>query len=187
MEEYKGFKGGHEYRGCSQFYTGTCQNDLNKNVTCIGYYEDEDGTNEYSFYVNKERCIDYKTINSFSYDKLKGKYYYGTKMSQTYKDLVSSTVNKDKECPKNKKNCGLLNKDIKLCLPIEEKCPINDIVINNKATYNENGLNYSSIEFGDNYIHFTNEKTSNDIIFDLILSIESPLSIVEIEGIFNFI
>ena len=180
--EYKGFKGGHEYRGCSQFYTGTCQNDLNKNVTCIGYYEDEDGTNEYSFYVNKERCIDYKTINSFSYDKLKGKYYYGTKMSQTYKDLVSSTVNKDKECPKNKKNCGLLNKDIKLCLPIEEKCPINDIVINNKATYNENGLNYSSIEFGDNYIHFTNEKTSNDIIFDLILSIESPLSIVEIEG-----
>ena len=103
-------------------------------------------------------------------------------MSQTYKDLVSSTVNKDKECPKNKKNCGLLNKDIKLCLPIEEKCPINDIVINNKATYNENGLNYSSIEFGDNYIHFTNEKTSNDIIFDLILSIESPLSIVEIEG-----
>ena len=104
------------------------------------------------------------------------------KCQTTYKDLVSSTVNKDKECPKNKKNCGLLNKDIKLCLPIEEKCPINDIVINNKATYNENGLNYSSIEFGDNYIHFTNEKTSNDIIFDLILSIESPLSIVEIEG-----
>lgn len=79
------------------------------------------------------------------------------------------------------KKSGLLNEDIKLCLPIEEKCPINDIVINNQSIYNNNGLNYSSIPFGNNYIHFTNEKTSNDIIFDLIFSIESPLSEVEIE------
>ena len=47
-------------------------------------------------------------------------------MSQTYENLLTNTTSK-KKCPNTKKSCGLLNKDIRLCLPIEEECPINDI------------------------------------------------------------
>lgn len=102
--EYKGFKGGHEYIGCSEFFFGTCENDLNKVVTCTGYTYDEDyGTEEYVFNVDKERCINYKTIEPFSYNKFQQKYYYGTKMSKTYQNLLNSTVNRNEECPKNKK------------------------------------------------------------------------------------
>ena len=177
--EYKGLKGGHTYPDCSVLFPSTCDSDLNKVVTCETYTDTEDGREYYDFAVNKERCVDYTTIKSFPYAFLEGKYYYAEKMSQTYEDLLKNTISKKKKCPKTKKSCGLLNKDIRLCLPIEEECPINDIIINNQSTYSENSINYKSVTFGDKYIHYTNEKTDNDIIFNLSLSIENPLSKIE--------
>ncbi len=101
-------------------------------------------------------------------------------MSKTYEKLLNETANKNEECPFSKKNCGFLNKEKKLCLSTDEICPINDIIINNQSTYSENGITYNSTVFGSDYIHYTNEKTNGDIILDLLISIENPLSKIEV-------
>lgn len=119
--------------------------------------------------------------SSFDYNHFYGTYYYEKKTQESYEELLKSTVKKGGNCPKDKKSCGLLNKESILCLPINEDCPINDIIINNQSSHSENNLIYNSLQFGDDYIHFTNQKKNNQIILDLIMSIESPVSRIEIK------
>lgn len=85
------------------------------------------------------------------------------------------------KCPEGKKKCGFLYKGSMLCFNIEDECPINDIIFNENKEYVDNNITYKTIKINENeYIHYTNEKTNNQIIFDLILSIEHPLSKIEI-------
>ena len=175
---YKGFKGGHKYKNCDYLFSGTCADYKNKEVYCPSKSSQKKKTKKKK--VDKEHCVDYTEIKSFPYIELRDNFYYYTKMSKTYEKLLNETVNKNEECPFSKKNCGFLNKEKKLCLSTDEICPINDIIINNQSTYSENGITYNSIVFGSDYIHYTNEKTNNDIILDLLISIENPLSKIEV-------
>ena len=172
---YKGLQGGHKYDECDYLFEGTCESDKNKNVYCPGK-SSEDGDTPV---LDQKTCVDFYQINSFPYTKLKDRYYYAEKKASSYKDLLNNTVNKDEQCPKTKKKCGYLNKESKLCLSFEEKCPINDIIINHNSTYSEDNITYKTIILGDDYIHYTNEKIDNQIIFDLLISIENPLSKIE--------
>ena len=178
---YKGFKGGHKYKNCVYLFPGECADDFGREVYCpkesYSYSDEEEEPQP----LDHKTCVDYYEIRAFSYDKLKGKYYYATKMSKTYEQLLNETVDKNENCPNTKKNCGFLNKEKKLCLSTKDECPINDVVINNKPIYINNGITYNSVEFGTDYIHFTNKKTNNDILSDLLISIESPLSKIEID------
>ena len=46
--------------------------------------------------------------------------------------------------------------------------------------YSTGNIKYNKIRFiDDKYIHFTNEKTDNQILFDLLFSINHPLSQIE--------
>lgn len=45
----------------------------------------------------------------------------------------------------------------------------------------EGNISYTSLKIDDNeYIHFTNEKNDNQIVFDLLMSLEHPLSKIEL-------
>ena len=175
---YKGFEGGHKYKKCSHLFSGTCESDNKYDIYCPSGSEDTE-----DWKVDKKTCVDYYEIKSFSYDFIKDSYYYSDKLpnSMSYSVLLSNyTVEKNEKCPDEKKSCGLLSKEKKLCFPIEEECPINDIIINNQTEYSEDNIVYKSIIFGNDYIHYTNEKNDNQIILDLLLSIENPLSKIEI-------
>ena len=174
---YKGFEGGHKYNECSHLFSGTCESDNKYDIYCPSGSDDTE-----DWKVDKKTCVDYYEIKSFSYDFIKDSYYYSDKLpdSMSYSVLLSNyTVEKNEKCPDEKKSCGLLCKEKKLCFPIEEECPINDIIINNQAEYSENNIVYKSIIFGNDYIHYTNEKNDNQIILDLLISIENPLSKIE--------
>ena len=175
---YSGFYGGHKYTSCFYLFSGTCKDDLNKMIYCPDGDEDRE-------LLNNKSCFNYYAISKFNYTRFYNTYYYAEKMDKSYDELLKSTVKKGNNCPKTKKSCGLLNKESKLCLPTTEECPINDIIINNQSSYSENNIYYISVKFGNDYIHFTNQQISNQIIFDLPISIENPLSRIEIEDKFG--
>ena len=68
-----------------------------------------------------------------------------------------------------------------LCLNINETCPINDIIFDDNPNHIEGNISYTSLKINDNeYIHFTNEKNDNQIVFDLLMSLEHPASKIEL-------
>ena len=179
---YKGLKGGHKYSNCLYTYEGTCNSYKGRRVYCLSGMMTEDEPQE----VDYDSCIDFPQINPFNYDHLKGTYFYAQKLSQdkySYEKLKKLSVKKGENCEKDKKKCGYLNEDLVLCLNDGETCPINDIIINNLTDYSDGNIKYNKIRFIDGkYIHFTNKKTDNQILFDLLFSIEHPLSQIEISS-----
>ena len=104
---YKGFKGGHKYKNCVYLFPGKCDNDFGRNVYCPKESYSNSDEEEDPQPLDYKTCVDYYEIPAFSYDKLKGKYYYATKMSKTYEQLLNETVDKNENCPNTKKNCDL--------------------------------------------------------------------------------
>ncbi len=115
--------------------------------------------------------------------KIESKYpYFGKTKSQkyTYAKLVNYTVKNDENCPQDKKQCGYLTEDSILCLNQADDCPINDIIISNQSTYSVDNITYNRVQYIDSkYIYYTNKQINNKIIFDLVSSIEHPLSRIE--------
>ena len=183
LGKYNGLKGGHKYKSCNIYFSGTCDDDkYRKNIYCTSSsdnyeYDDSDYTP-----LDRSTCVDYPNISETNYTYYKGKYLYSKKFdNMTYKTLLTKSVSKNEKCPDGQKKCGILNNDLILCLNIEENCPINDIVINSLSEYYINNISYNTIEINkDEYFHFTNEQVNNQIIFDLVISLEHPLSKIEI-------
>ena len=191
LGKYNGFKGGHKYKRCGVLFSGACDDDKNKeNIYCpskIINYRDGYGykylyDNSYYISIDKSTCVDYPSIPETNYTYYKGKYLYSKKYdNMTYTSLSTKAITKNEKCPNGQKKCGILNNDLILCLNIEENCPINDIVINNFSKYYINNISYNTIEINkDEYFHFTNEQVDNQIIFDLVISLEHPLSKIEL-------
>ena len=106
-------------------------------------------------------------ISSTNLDTYRNKYFYIKRenLLTFQKNLI---VPDYKPCPKGKKKCGILDSlgNI-LCLNESEKCPINNIIINN----NEKMDGYNSFELNEGkYFHFTNRFTDNHIISICIFS-----------------
>ena len=176
--KYKGLKGGHEYQECSTFFEGTCREARqNKDYeSCNSEYGPDK--------LDWSTCVDFipiPEINYTFYSYKQEKYYYKEKAEITYEKLLEMSVSEKEKCPENKKSCGFLNTGLILCYNFDEECPINDIVINSLPNYSDNEITYKAIKLDENeYIHFTNEKIDNKIIFDFLLSIEHPLSKIEL-------
>ena len=175
--KYKGLNGGHAFKNCDKLFEGTCLEDKEKNEDkyCP---TDEDGSK-----LDWKTCVDYipiPEVNYIHYIHNNEKYYYSEKINKTNEMLFKMTVKEKEKCPENTKNCGILSLGSRLCFNIEDECPINDIIINRQSEYIDNNIIYKSLKMKENeYLHYTNEKTDNQIIFDLILSLEHPLSIIE--------
>ena len=177
LGKYNGINGGHKYIGCHKIFSGTCYDDIKaeKEVYCPG--------DEIKRKLIYEFCFNNTNIPETNYTIYKSKYLYAEKtMRKTrYETLLPNAISENQPCPNNQKKCGLLNEGLVICYDINETCPINDIIFDNNSNHSEGNINYTSLKINENeYIHFTNEKTDNQIIFDLILSIEHPLSKIEL-------
>ncbi len=84
--------------------------------------------------------------------------------------LRSHLINKNSSCPINTKKCGIFDTlNNILCLPIEEDCPINHIVFNEKDK--KINLFYKKINLYNNEsIYYTNQNIDHFIYSELILS-----------------
>ena len=175
---YKGLDGGHSYGECYDIFDGDCKSD-------DSHYYCDDG----DYPLERNKCYDFHSIPAFNYSKFDNEYYYAIKGSKdfSYEYLKNNTVKEGEKCPNNKKKCGYLMEGLILCLGINEVCPINDIIINEQTHYSYNNIEYETISFRNKYnIHFTNQNTNNLILFDLLFSIEHPLSKIEIrEELYN--
>ncbi len=92
-----------------------------------------------------------------------------------YMDYIPYVISNDEECKGYKKKCGIFDTTNNiLCLPLNEKCPINDIMIGNKKSFNNNkihNIKYNEYKLTDDLsLYYTNEAINNSIIVDLLLS-----------------
>ena len=177
LGKYNGINCGHKYIGCYKTFPGSCYDDIKsgKEIYCLG--------EEVKRKLIYEYCVNNTNIPETNYSIYKSKYLYAEKTMRKirYETLLANATSENQPCPNNQKKCGHLNEGLVLCYDINESCPINDIIFDNNSNHSEGNINYTSLKINDNeYIHFTNEKTDNQIIFDLLLSIEHPLSKIEL-------
>ena len=100
----------------------------------------------------------------------KNKYFYIEHKNREYNYYISYLINKNSSCPINTKKCGIFDTlNNILCLPIEEDCPINHIVFNEKDK--KINLFYKKINLYNNEsIYYTNQNIDHFIYSELILS-----------------
>lgn len=86
-----------------------------------------------------------------------------TEKNYTYLELLKNSVKKDAECKEGYKKCGKLDDlDNYVCFPVDEECPINDIIFSETPREDLPDYNYTSA--GYKYFYYTNKKTENQII-----------------------
>lgn len=106
-------------------------------------------------------------INSFNIYK-----WRNTTMKKEIKEfeinIFTDIISEDEKCPSGKTKCGKINDMYEyLCLKLDEngKCPINRIYIDeNNISPTES---YKTFQFGDKYIHYSNEENERNIIKNL--------------------
>lgn len=176
LGKYNGIKGGHRYKGCQFTFSGTCYDDFisGREIYCP--------SNPNKIKLIYELCENNTNIPETNYTIYKSKYLYAEKTKEDirYETLLSNSISENELCPENQKKCGYLNEGLAICYNINEPCPINDIIFDNSPNHIEGNINYTSLKINDNeYLHYTNEKTDNQIVFDLLMSIEHPASKIE--------
>ena len=177
LGKYNGIYGGHKYYGCGFTFSGTCYDDIISGRDIYCPYEPTRRI------LIPEYCYNNTNIPAVNYTIYKSKYLYAQKGNREirYEALLNNAISENGQCPENQKKCGYLNEGMILCYNINETCPINDIIFNNNPNHIEDNISYTSLKIDDNeFIHFTNEKTDNQIAFDLLMSLEHPLSKIEL-------
>lgn len=114
----------------------------------------------------------------------------GTKIvyNQSYESLLKHS---GKECEENYKSCGILDTlGNKMCVPNEEPCPINDIVIGSASElklYSDKGYKTGFLEnmTEDQILFYTNETVQNQIVVKLNITNETLRYIHEGNLIFD--
>ena len=83
-----------------------------------------------------------------------------------YKEFYKTSVGKNEDCKNGYKKCGKLDETGNyLCLPQNESCPINDIIISDEK--NDSLVDYEEYKIGNKYLYFTNKSTENPLITKL--------------------
>ena len=112
-------------------------------------------------------------INETNFYKWNGKTFCtGNYKEMKYVNLVKMTVKNGEKCNEGMKKCGIIDTIGQvLCLPIEEECPINHVVINNqilmdvdigkKDLVNSNNNNINNNNFNNSIINFNESSNLN--------------------------
>ena len=102
-------------------------------------------------------------INETNFYKWNGKTFCtGNYKEMKYVNLVKMTVKNGEKCIDGMKKCGIIDTiGQELCLPIEEECPINHVVINNQALMDVDIGKKYLISFNDSNIN-NNFKNGNN-------------------------
>ena len=169
-------------------YASNCKDKYNGNLykfpgtqvgcTCVNvnnYYYDQTGKHE----VNPGTCSHNQTLNgceevtpvrSRKIEKwINGKFcsknYTQPIELKGYLHYLNSSVLEKEECQNGYKKCGKLdNMGNYLCLPEEEECPINDIIVSDKER--DDLENYNYILIGNKFYYYSNS-TDKPIITKL--------------------
>ena len=137
--------------------------------TCVGIYtyaREQTGT----FEVNPGSCNSNQTLNGCikvpNYDSKKLYFWEGGRFcSKLYNSeingyiyFLNNSVSKDEDCQLGYKKCGKLDEmGNYLCIPNDEECPINDIIISNEIKDELIQQNYSYINISNNkFLYYTN-------------------------------
>ncbi len=121
-------------------------------------------------------CKDIEKINSKYLLKLENSSFcYKAFTLLNYTDiLIKYSINKN-NCPIDKKQCGILDYfNNKLCVFINESCPINKIIVDNNEKgplINNEKYKFKTVKFknSNQYLHFTNEAINDNIITSFII------------------
>ena len=113
--------------------------------------------------ANDTYCKEKIPVVSSTIYTWRNKSFYTTPSKYTYDDLLQMSVDEYKECPIGYKKCGKLDfYNNTLCLPKDEKCPVNYLEITNSAEPPNKNFHFTSIPFDDGYyIHYSNEDINN--------------------------
>lgn len=146
--------------------------------------EDFDNTPYYDIAIKNNNSLNYYSPLYFRiFDQIiiqkNDKYYNNSFLTILYNhqyiDYIPYIISNDEECKGFKKKCGIFDTTNNiLCLPLKEKCPINDIMIGNKKSFDNNKINnikYNEYKLSEDIsLYYTNEAINNSIIVDLLLS-----------------
>ena len=112
--------------------------------------EDFDNTPYYDIAIKNNNSLNYYSpLNFRIFDQIiiqkKDNYYNNSFLTILYNhqyiDYIPYIISNDEECKGFKKKCGIFDTTNNiLCLPLNEKCPINDIMIGNKKSFNNNKI-----------------------------------------------
>ena len=110
------------------------------------------------------------------------------KYNQNYESLLKHS---GKVCKDIYKKCGILDTyGNKMCIPIDDECPINEMIVDLSSRNNEYLSNgYQNIKLNNlpsyYFLYYTNQKTDNEIIVKYAFSNEFPKYINEDNFIFD--
>ena len=167
------------------------------NNNSFKYYIDED----YMEKIKKKFIIDLKfgadLTDKDTYGKFNGDSvvkWRNTTVKITEKEfeieMLEDIKSENENCRDGYTKCGMINtEDTYLCLKLAqgEKCPVNDIIINDEPILND--FEYKTFELGDRYIHFTHDFSTNYILTGFKIDekiIESALDSVPFEELRSY-
>ena len=113
-----------------------------------------------------------------------------TEYNKNYNYLLNHA--KKETCEKKYKKCGILDTyGNKMCIPNEDECPINEIIVDSESKYNDylsQGYQKAFLKnLKEGYsIYYTNTKIDNKIIVKIKFSEEIPRYINEDNFIFDY-
>ena len=131
-----------------------------------------------------------KTNNYYLYPLFRiNRYGENEEYPQNYEYLLKHS---GKECEKNYKKCGILDTYGNImCIPNEDECPINDIIIDlsskNKEYLSKGYKNVHLESLEDDYdLYYTNKEIDKEIVVKMVFSDEIPRYINEDNFIFDY-
>ena len=134
-----------------------------------------------SKFMDKNNYETYPLLSIESIDK-KTEYYY---------DYVSLLQDSSDKCKNGYKKCGILDTYGNImCIPQDDECPINEVIVDYSSKYNEyTSRGYKIAYFknlgDDKILYYTNTKIDNPIVVNIIISDEIPTYINNENFIFD--
>ena len=123
----------------------------------------------------------YGKINSVNIYKWRNTYMKKT-MQEFEINLFTDIISENEKCPSGKTKCGKINDYFEyLCLKLDKntKCPINRIYIDEDGTNPNQIESYKTYQFGDKYIHYSNEEIERNILMDLNIQKEKVKTAID--------
>ena len=144
------------------------------------------GKTEITFFDYKGRKVyngnRTETKDKTNFTKIYGnKFFYNGKDRNYFDYKNKHSVKSTEDCPTNSKKCGILDSSgRKLCLPIDEECPLNGFKLTD--TPDNPFIDITDIETktvsyevgGNHYIYYTNKNYDGEIITEFKLSKGPP-------------
>ena len=169
--------------GCEVYYPHEHIWEIDDNV-----YIKKGGCADEIFKENeRERKIHIPGINAIDITKWRGKQFCSKRRPNpiSYSYLLENSVKEGEECKEGYKKCGILDSMNNIaCMPKNDMCPINYLVITKNQTAPSECVNCKTIQLDLNYLHYGNENTNSQIITNFRLS-DDPTKVCLDQGEYN--